>query len=781
MIRTPLFALLALLAGCTMLARYTLDQRYGEPDPTRFDVAATPPQGMSYRDDIQPLLNRRCVVCHACYDAQCQLKLSAWEGVARGASKQKVYDAARLVEAPPTRLFVDAGTASAWRDHDFHPVLNERAPTARADLAGSVLFRMLDLKRRHPLPDAQVLPATFDFSLNRDQQCATIEEFDRFERDYPQWGMPYGLPGLSDAEHATLLRWLQQGAPYEGPAPLPPAIAQQVREWEQFLNGASLKQQLTSRYLYEHLFLAHLHFTSDPDSHYFRLVRSSTPPGQATREIATRRPYDDPGVSRVYYRLEPERETLVAKTHMPYALGPERMALWRQLFLVPDYSVDALPSHAPEVAANPFVAFRALPVNARYRFLLDEAQYTIMGFIKGPVCRGQVAVDVIEDQFWVFFADPDAISSDADAEFMARESRNLSLPSAQGSTALILTTWEEYSRREKHWLQDKSEYLQRKFNAPSKVNLDLIWDGDGRNGNAALTVFRHFNSASVVKGLVGEPPKTAWVISYSLLERIHYLLVAGFDVYGNAGHQLNSRLFMDFLRMEGEFNFIALLPAAQRDAVRNYWYRDAPESVKNYLFGSNAWFQQDSGIDYRSSDPQRELYDLLRARLTPVLDNGFDLSTLTDAAMRNNLQTLAEVRGRSLSLMPEAAVLRLDDPAGGSRYFNLLRNTSHSNVTHLADENKELLPDENTLTVVPGFIGAYPNALYVMPRTALPEFTAAVRALSSAADYRALADRFAIRRTHPQFWAYSDALQDAYLDLAPAEAGLFDYNRLENR
>ena len=349
MIRTALLALLALAAGCTMMARHTLDERYGEPDPRRFDAAAQPPQGMSYGRDIQPLLNRRCVVCHACYDAQCQLKLSAWEGVARGASKQKVYDAARLVEAPTTRLFVDARTASGWRERGFHPVLNERRPTARTDLAGSVLFRMLDLKRRHPLPDTAVLPATFDFSLNRDQQCATIEEFDRFERDYPQWGMPYGLPGLSDAEHATLRRWLEQGAPYEGPPPLPPAVEQQVREWEQFLNGDSLKQQLTSRYLYEHLFLAHLHFASDRDRHYFRLIRSSTPPGQASRDIATRRPYDDPGVSRGYYRLEPERETLVAKTHMPYALDPARMALWRQLFLVPDYTVDLIDGRVPRL------------------------------------------------------------------------------------------------------------------------------------------------------------------------------------------------------------------------------------------------------------------------------------------------------------------------------------------------------------------------------------------------------------------------------------------------
>ena len=70
MIRISAVTLLALLAGCTMMARHALDERYGEPDPERFDVAAKPLRGMSYRNDIQPILNRRCVVCHACYDAQ---------------------------------------------------------------------------------------------------------------------------------------------------------------------------------------------------------------------------------------------------------------------------------------------------------------------------------------------------------------------------------------------------------------------------------------------------------------------------------------------------------------------------------------------------------------------------------------------------------------------------------------------------------------------------------------------------------------------------------------
>ena len=83
--------------------------------------------------------------------------------------------------------------------------------------------------------------------------------------------------------------------------------------------------------------------------------------------------------------------------------------------------------------------------------------------------------------------------------------------------------------------------------------------------------------------------------------------------------------------------------------------------------------------------------------------------------------------------------------------------------------------------MVPGFIGAYPNAIYRVPARELPAFEAALRGLASEADYRALADRYAVRRTSPAFWAASDALYQAYRAAAPQEAGLFDLSRFENR
>jgi len=771
------------VTGCATVALHDFDQRYGKPDPTRYDVAARPETGMSYRKDVQPIVERRCVVCHACYDGPCQLKLTAWEGIARGTSKAAVYDAARLLEAQTTRLFLDAQLPSQWWERGFSPVLNDRTATPETNLAASVLYRSLELKREHPLPTTPVLSKAFDFSLDRKAICPRIDEFESLASSQPLAGMPYGLPGLDEHEFATIRRWIAAGAPYEGDPPLSPAVQEQIREWESFLNGESNKERLMSRYLYEHLYLGTLYFEGDTQRRPLRLIRSAVAPGKPAVPIATRRPYDDPGVARVYYRLVPERETIVAKTHMPYELGAARMAKYRRWFLDPAYTVTALPSYDIDIASNPFAAFQELPLDGRYRFMLDEAEYFVMNFIKGPVCRGQLALDVIEDRFWVFFVDPKAGDDAMVAELLARERANLRMPAEWGSTSPALIPWLEFSRLEANYLQAKSEWLERNA-AARKDDLSMIWSGDGSNPNAALTVFRHFDSATVVKGLVGDQPKTAWVIGYPLFERIYYLLVAGYDVYGNAGHQLNSRLYMDFLRMEGEFNFLVLLPEQARRSTAEYWYRGAPKDVIDYVYGRDAYFRRPSGITYRTGDPQRELYEMLNARAAPVVSKRFELSSVADPALRLDLQALASVRGASLAWMPEVMFLRVERPAGSAKgsapqYFSVLRNTAHKNVAHLFKE--ELLPAENTLTVVPGFLGAYPNAIFSVRAADLPALANALGSMASEDDYRKLADRYAVRRTNPRFWATSDELIDAYATWAPTEAGIFDYSRLENR
>jgi len=46
--------------------------------------------------------------------------------------------------------------------------------------------------------------------------------------------------------------------------------------------------------------------------------------------------------------------------------------------------------------------------------------------------------------------------------------------------------------------------------------------GDGHNLHAALTIFRPFDRATVELGLIGPPPKTAWVLGYPLWGRLEH-------------------------------------------------------------------------------------------------------------------------------------------------------------------------------------------------------------------------------------------------------------------
>ncbi|HXC50970.1 MAG TPA: fatty acid cis/trans isomerase [Candidatus Limnocylindrales bacterium] len=785
--RRLIASLLFFVAGCTLAATHRLDDLYGPPDPARFENAPASEVSRAKWENVSNVLEHRCVVCHACYDAPCQLKLSSYDGVTRGASKDIVY-ATRLVEASPTRLHLDAETNAEWRAKGFHPVLNERKDTAEANARASVMHRILELRRRQPQAAPAILPADkYDFSLSRAPVCATIDEIGEVEKR-PELGMPFGMPGLSTAEYGALTDWIEAGSPYAPPAPLDAAHGARIAAWEQFLNGDSLKERLMSRYIYEHWYLGHFYFddlraapATGAAVEYFELVRSSTPPGQPIRVIATRRPYDDPGVERPYYRLRRMDEAIVAKTHMPYPLDSARLKHLKSLFLDADYTVTSMPSYAPEIASNPFRAFVEIPSIARYRLMLEQAQFTIMGFIKGPVCRGQVAPNVINDLFWVAFVDPDKMQQGELGEGeLAAALDQIQLPAEAGSM-LPLLQWKSYANAETRYLEAKTDVLNRRFGGKLAPTLDLLWDGDGKNRNAALTIFRHFDSATVVQGFVGEP-QTMWVVGYPLLERIHYLLVAGYDVFGNVGHQLTTRLYMDFLRMEGESNFLYLLPMASRDPVRDFWYRGASDDVKQYLQGDKAFFAHETGVVYRTDEPLTELYGMMKSKLSPVLDRRYDIrASRLSRDVAGSMARLGQLSGVATSYLPEVTFVTLTGPDGAAEHYSLLHNSAHNNISTLFREAAERLPAEDTVTVVSGFLGAYPNAFQNMPASEFPAYVEAISKLSSEADYSATMAKYGVRRTDPRFWAHSDALHAAYRKMAPIEAGIFDYGRYENR
>ena len=783
-----------LFSGCATLGIIEFDKVYGAShvDNRLSQAKPTSEQTLHFQQEIQPIIENRCVVCHGCYDAPCQLKMESRAGIERGANKTIVYNGERLltekISGDLTRLTeINTDTLQPFRQQGFFPVLNERQQTTQANSQASLFYQMLQLKQQHPLPDAKLLDDSFDISLSRTQQCPTAEEFEQYKNKYPLAGMPYALPGLTDAEHNKLSKWLRQGAIM--PAATPPSAAElkMIDRWEHLLNGKSAKEQLIARYLFEHLYLANLYF-DDAQSSYFKLVRSSTPPGEKLAVIDTRRPFDSPfsdnrttavvNKPEVFYRLIKHNDTIIAKRHMPYPFGQAKFTRLTELFYQPDYTVDTLPDYQLANASNPFKTFLAIPDKYRYEFLLDQAQFSIMNFIKGPVCRGQIALNVIEDHFWVFFLNPNNFDHYPSEDFIKANKELLQLPAGTSDKAMSLLYWRQYAKRQQTYLKNKLAYLD-KLNLKDELNFDLIWSGDG-NPNASLTVFRHFDSASVLQGFVGPKPKTAWLISYPLLERIHYLLVAGFDVYGSVGHQLKTRLYMDFLRMEAESNFISLLPKAQRKLVHEHWYRDTSDDVKDYIFSDNFNQLPETAIKYRTNNPKEELYQLVAKYTNNAQVSKHNLSSIKQSNTDKMMASLQQLPSKHVALLPQVSYVLVEE---GEQHdvYSLINNSAHSNVAHLFAEDNRRLPEEDDLTVLRGIVGTYPNAFFNVTQKQLPAFIRALTSITTEQEYSQLKDNFAIRRTDPRFWAYADKLHAWYQENQPNSAGLLDFNRLENR
>lgn len=783
------------LSGCATLGVMEFDKLYGPSNVENRLVQVKPStaEAIHFNQQIQPIIENRCVVCHGCYDAPCQLKMESRAGIERGANKTKVYNGERLltanISASLSKLTeLKRENLEPLRQQGFFPVLNERQQTEQANTQASLFYQMLQLKKQHPLPSEPILDDSFDVALDRSQQCPTIEEFEQYKKEYPLGGMPYALPALSVTEHDQLTDWITQGAIM--PDSLPPNAKEQqmINRWESLLNGSSAKEQLIARYLFEHLYLANLYFDKAQSS-YFKLVRSSTPSGEKVAVITTRRPFDSPFAdgntdaivdkAQVYYRLIKHNDTIIAKRHMPYPFGEAKLARISKLFYQPDYPVTTLPDYQLANASNPFKTFQAIPDKARYQFLLDQAQFSIMNFIKGPVCRGQIALNVIEDNFWVFFLSPDNFDHYPSEKFIKANAELLQLPAGTSDKTLSLLYWRQYAKSQQEYVKNKLAYVKNLNLQPNQLNLDLIWSGKG-NPNASLTVFRHFDSASVLQGFVGPTPKTAWLISYPLLERIHYLLVAGFDVYGSVSHQLKTRLYMDFLRMEAESNFISFLPKDERKAIHEYWYRDTSDDIKDYIFSDDFDQLPETGINYQTNKHQEELFQIVGQHTRNSNVSQFNLSSLAQNSADKIITNLSQLPNESVALLPQVSYVMVSN-GDKNQVYSLINNSAHSNVAHLFSEADRRLPAEDDLAILRGVVGTYPNAFFKVEQAQLSDFVSRLNAIKTEQDYRKLKDQFAIRRTNPKFWFFADELHAWYKNNQPKSAGLLDFNRLENR
>lgn len=749
-----------------------------------------PSRSIGYLDEVKPILDARCSVCHSCYNSPCQLKLNSYEGVDRGGSKLKVYNATRLSTMDPTRLFIDAKTTEEWRGKGFHSVTQS---SSQAGTNNSLMLQILDHKRKNP-------EVTGDYNSEADDlTCSeTAIELDGYLAKHPNRGMPFGFPPLKKDEFEIIAGWLAQGA--QGPTleqqkalttPLA-ADSEEIHKWETFLNTQNPKYGMTARYLYEHLFLAHIKFGTDTNE-YYELLRSRTPPGSPIDMIDTVRPYDDPGTDTFYYRFRKIHSTIVHKTHMVFDFDDAKMARIKELFLEPEWlHKPHMVGYDPVVSANPFTSFEQIPPRSRYQFLLDNAHYIIMTFIRGPVCRGQVALNVINDHFWILFQDPDHDLSLRYPAFLKLQQNNLIMPIERGSkfpvTGLI---GNKYDKALNDYYRERQEfYMSHHFGGQG---YDSIWKGNFPDDAPVLTVYRHFNSASVHKGVLGSLPRTMWVIDYPLLERIYYSLVAGYDVYGTLGHQLAIRLYMDGLREEGESYFLGFMPESERRGMMESWYLGvAPEKVPYYDAG------MPTGISFSTDSPQREFIEhVVNTHLKPETGIQFDtISYLpdgqyptlpekyeTDDDYQQAFRSISQPGNKFVALVNDYNAnvmyirIRRDDDTDS--VLSLIINRWHDNVAYLFREKDTLNPEKDKADILEGFHGSYPNYFIDIHEKDLPDFFYLMTHLDqySVSEAKDRFNKYGINRSDPNFWEHYDWFQSRFHADEPVQAGLFDLNR----
>ena len=778
-----ILALGASLAACT---QSVVEEKVVEPT-----IART--QTYSWSQDVKPILDAKCIACHACNDAPCQLKLSSGAGLLRGATPQPVYNGSRVLNAEPTRLFVDAHGQAQWRKKGFYSVLNDQGGSLDDNLVNSLLYNMIELGRMQPLASNAPLPEDIKLGLQRDNECPAPGEFDKYARKQPRQGMPLALSGLSKTEFETLRQWIFEGAVIdEQPWEAGPGEQAQIATWEAFFNEPSARHKLVARYLYEHLYPAHLYFSELDTGNFFELVRSTTPPGQPVDIIATLRPNDDPG-EVFFYRLRPVISTLVHKTHMPYSLDADRMDRFRELFLAGDWEVGQLPDYSRANAVNPVATFNDIPAGARYRFMLDNAEYFVTTFIRGPVCAGQIATNVIEDQFWVTFQDPQSDLSVTDPDYLASILPHLVLVPQKEGLVTMYADWKDRVHEMNRYLELRGEAYRKA--EPRGRSLEDIWDGNGENENAALTVFRNFDNAMVTTGFSGGLPKTLWVMDYPMLERTYYLLVVNFNVFGSVATQAETRLYFDLMRANGENNFLHFMPPQVRTGMRDSWYRGSDAQTKISKLYEIVNEDMPVNIPYQGDDPKAEFVSLVTARLRAAAGPPDVLNRCPSAPcysagagptlkrIEASLQTLSPLPAsapgmRFIDFMPDVAFLRVvPEDAAQAQAYTLIRNKAHSNVAFMFDEEERRERDDDTLTVYRGLLGSYPNFFFDVPLAQLQDFTDALHGAGTEAQYRDIVARYGVARMDPAIWDNFQWHIDYMRQTQPLAAGVYDLSR----
>jgi hypothetical protein len=374
----------------------------------------------------------------------------------------------------------------------------------------------------------------------------------------------------------------------------------------------------------------------------------------------------------------------------------------------------------------------------------------------------------VKDQFWVFFLDP-AHDPSVQEPLLGLATPAMLMDRSVFGNAAYLNAFAKTKARL----------------APKGWSLDAIWDGDGDNRNAWLTVLRHETNVSVLKGARGGMPRSLWLVSYAGFERMYYDTVAGFAYWEGDRKKLETLVFFNFLRQAFEDHFLLLLPEHYRRNIRYRWTQGIGEIALYAVPFSGV--AQPSRIAVTGEEPLVEIAALIAKRLGPGisgLPDPLNPRHKPDVELSAPMQSFDDFE-RAVSTMtavdhrpfvrflPSVTVLRLNHD-GKRRIYSLIANRVYASQYTLLFQNGQAMPSLDTMSVYRTLVNGFPNLFVDLDLTRAPGFLHDLSAVRNEDDWRRLESRYAILRNSEQFWPFYDWLNDWNFSNRGDEAGWLD-------
>lgn len=761
--------------------------------------ASTPLTSDYYLEKVQPLFNQRCVVCHACNNAPCQLHLDSYAGVLRGLAYHDL-DYNQIFADPPTRskdtltndiyspLFVEG-----WRKKNFFPVVKDVKNNAKVTdseisvLKSSVLQLSLELGMKNE--GAFELKAILEKEAQKPRFCAhNGSAYRDYASNFPLGGMPYGLPALEPEQLKVIQTWVEQGAPPPTPEAWKalrtpsPIVQNQIQTWETTFHQ-SVKSQIMARYIYEHVFSAQIHFKKTSSHEWYELVRSSTAAPDEIKEIVTPRPIDPPldpeklnkvYTGKVYYRFKRITKTIARSSHIIWEIDNDTLEHYKKLFLDTPWlkenmklttsNTSVAPSFQNEpvvdyqyTSQNPFVYFQQIPAKVRYQFLLENSHVIVNGMIRGPACHGHVATNAIRDHFWIFFIKPEADVTVLNPEIGAVEWISLNTKGR--------STWKDFSPS----LDYATAMIKMK---PSGFGISDLWNGERQNPNALLTILRHETSASVHHGLIGGFPSTAWLLNFSNLERIYYNLVAEFEPWGSITHKMATWMSMSLHRSEAEERFISLLPQTFRTPIRKNWTQGLGGVLKFHQYNSPP-----IGTQVKIEESTNPLSTLISKMRLEYAESQATPATQASSDSELFNQKLAQAQNLyAVRYFPDILYLRINNEA-----YTIVNHRFFKFNNVLTAENFAYQPSKNKIYFLKGLIGDRPEYFVSLKWSELPTFIKDIQSITQFSEWLKFKNKYFIRRNNPKVWTMLDWFTEWQNRNQPIEAGVIDMREYDRQ